>query len=393
MSIKPYFILSGGYDTKNVGDYAMLDFLQRKFKEDKNDIKLLVRHEQKHLKDYYGVSELIKNYEYNNKKESEGRFFRGFNNDEDDTHLIDLKEKLENSKGLIIGGGRLLIDYTMDVMRGPLPYFATLVTLCKFLRVPVYIYAMTIVPCKTEEGNKWLRYIVDNCKKVSVRDEGSLNLLRSIGCINNEIDIIPDPAFGLQWKIKLLQSKTKLKAGLTVRAIDETWGGISSDNYIKKMTNIIKLLQDNNIDIIGIPHQFYGIDNKQYDDRTILKEISKHIDFEFIEDEILDLREYQKIYETLDILVGIRRHSFIYAAMSGVPVLPFSENPNASRACNDIGIEDKDILGLSENYDNHKRKLENFLSTLQERQTIQNQKIEYQKNKLEHTYGKWIKFN
>ena len=393
MSIKPYFILSGGYDTKNVGDYAMLDFLQKKLAQDDHDIKLLVRHEQKHLKDYYGITELIKNYEYNNKKESEGRFFRGFNNGENEKHLIDLKEKLENSQGLIIGGGRLLIDHTMDVMRGPLPYFATLVTLCKFLRVPVYIYAMTIVPCKTDEGNKLLRYIIDNCERVSVRDEGSVKLLRSVGCINNEIDIIPDPAFGLQWKMKLLQSNTKLKAGLTVRAIDETWGGISSDNYIKKMTYIIKLLQDNNIDIIGIPHQFYGIDNKKCDDRTILKEISKHINFKFIEDEILDLREYQKIYETLDMLVGIRRHSFIFAAMSGVPVLPISENPNASRACNDIGIEDKDIISLSENYDNYKYNLKNFLSKLQEHQIIQNKKTEYQKKKLEYAYCKWSKFN
>ena len=30
MSDKSYYILAGGYDTKNIGDYAMLDFFKRK---------------------------------------------------------------------------------------------------------------------------------------------------------------------------------------------------------------------------------------------------------------------------------------------------------------------------------------------------------------------------
>ena len=388
MSDKSYYILAGGYDTKNVGDYAMLDFLKRKLAQVNSSIQLLVRHDEQHLKNMYGVSDLINNFEYDNKEESVGQYFRGLNNGEDSEHLVNLKNKLESSQGLIIGGGRLLIDYTIDVMRGPLAYFATLVTLCRFLGVPVYIYAMTIVKCDSEEGRKWLKYIIDNSEKVSVRDEGSVEILRSVGCINSEIQVIPDPAYGLLWEKKSVQSNKKLTAGLSVRAIHEKWGGISSDNYIQKMANIVKLLQDNDIHVIGIPHQYYGIDDKRYDDRNILKEIAEHVDFEVITDEVLDLKKYHIIYQELDMLVGIRRHSFIFSAVSGVPVFPFSENPNAARACAELGIED--TLELSENSEDYEKKLKKFLSIKNERRITQNKKVEQLKAKLESGYSDWF---
>ena len=388
MSDKSYYILAGGYDTKNVGDYAMLDFLKRKIDQVNSSIQLLVRHDEQHLKNIYGVSELINNFEYDSKEESVGQYFRGLNNGEDSEHLVNLKNKLESSQGLIIGGGRLLIDYTIDVMRGPLAYFATLVTLCRFLGVPVYIYAMTIVKCDSEEGSKWLKYIIDNSEKVSVRDEGSVEILRSVGCINSEIQVIPDPAYGLLWEKKSVQSNKKLTAGLSVRAIHEKWGGISSDNYIQKMANIVKLLQDNNIHVIGIPHQYYGIDDKRYDDRNILKEIAEHVDFEVITDEVLDLKKYHIIYQELDMLVGIRRHSFIFSAVSGVPVFPFSENPNAARACAELGIED--TLELSENFEDYEKKLKKFLSIKNERLITQNKKVEQLKATLESGYRDWF---
>tara|TARA_B110000971_G_C19876746_1_gene438800 strand:- start:168 stop:920 length:753 start_codon:yes stop_codon:yes gene_type:complete len=247
---------------------------------------------------------------------------------------------------------------------------------------------MTIVKCDSEEGSKWLKYIIDNSEKVSVRDEGSVEILRSVGCINSEIQVIPDPAYGLLWEKKSVQSNKKLTAGLSVRAIHEKWGGISSDNYIQKMANIVKLLQDNNIHVIGIPHQYYGIDDKRYDDRNILKEIAEHVDFEVITDEVLDLKKYHIIYQQLDMLVGIRRHSFIFSAVSGVPVFPFSENPNAARACAELGIED--TLELSENFEDYEKKLKKFLSIKNERLITQNKKVEQLKATLESGYRDWF---
>lgn len=332
---RPYFILAGGYDTKNVGDYAMLSFLQRILDNDGFDVKVLSRHRHMHLVDTYNVSELIDNFEFNTRAESIGNFFHGFNYSDKPDHLHRLRQQLEGCNGLIIGGGRLLIDFSLDVMRGPLMYFATLVTLCRFLNVPVYLYAMTIVPNKTQEGERWLRYIVDNCVSVAVRDEGSVKCMQLAGCRQPNISILPDPAYGLDW-VRNHGTNTPKRAGLTVRLINDRWGGIPEEVYLKKMSAVVSLLQERNIEVIGIPHQYYGVDNPDYDDRTIFQKINKLIPFKYIDYEMLDLKDYEDLYRNLDLLVGIRRHSFVFAALAGVPILPFSENPNAARVCEEL---------------------------------------------------------
>lgn len=330
---KPYYVLSGGYDTENVGDYAMLKILQEILSQNGYEIKLLTRHNHQHLIDIYGVSQLIPNYEYDNKNLSLNKFFRGFNFGENDTHLYNIYQEILASKGLIIGGGRLLIDLTLDVMRGPLNYFASLVTLCKFINKPVYIYAMTIVPNKSDEGNKILKYIVDNSTRISVRDKDSIHYLQSIGCNQSQITYIPDPGLGLDWGKGSTSGK---RVGLTVRAISHNWGGLSKKEYISKMSEIVKELQYRDFEVIGIPHQYYGIDNPDIDDRNIFKEISLESPIKFINEKVLDVNDYKAVYQSIDYLIGIRRHSFIFAAIAGVPILPFAENPNATRICKQL---------------------------------------------------------
>jgi polysaccharide pyruvyl transferase WcaK-like protein len=342
MSNQAFFILAGGYDTKNVGDYAMLLPLRRILSDRGYCLKLLSRHPQKHLMDLYGVAEILENYEYETREKSEGKFFRGLNFGDDTTHLRGLATEISASEGLIIGGGRLLIDYTLDVMRGPLPYFGLLVTLCKFLGKPVYIYGMTIIENQSVVGNQLLRYIVDNCSKVCVRDAASGAVLESIGCAFHTPEVIPDPAFCLSWKHDDSISDTSdLKlVGLTVRPISGRWGGMSFDDYIAHMAETVSAIQESTLGLKaqGIPHQFYGVDDLEYDDRYILEQIHQRTPFQagYIQDEMLDLEEYRKIYSRLGTLVGIRRHSFVFAALANTPILPMSENPNASRMCEQL---------------------------------------------------------
>jgi polysaccharide pyruvyl transferase WcaK-like protein len=382
-----YFVLAGGYDTKNVGDYAMLDLICRASKSNGTAIRLLARHQHSHLVDIYGVSELIENYEYPNKSLSKGRMFHGFNYGDSMEHLFRLKELLEGSRGLIIGGGRLLIDHTLDVMRGPLPYFATLVMLCRFLGIPVYVYAMTIVPNSTSEGDKWVRFIIDNAKRVAVRDEQSVEIIRSIGCLQKDVRILPDPAYAL-WPEAIDREPRKYLAGLTVRKIDEGWGGIKQDKYIDLMAMVVSKVRESGMDIVGVPHQYYGIDDPDYDDRTILRKINKKIPFDLIEDEMLDLEEYAELYGSLSLLVGIRRHSFVFAAVAGVPVLPFAENPNAARVCREIGTVDP--LPVDFDIKDFEKKLNEILENRSRYLARQKHNVQNLAHGLADSYKDWL---
>ena len=89
---------------------------------------------------------------------------------------------------------------------------------------------------------------------------------------------------------------------------------------------------------LGIPHQFYGLDDPEYDDRYILEKIHHRTPFlaGYIQDEMLDLENYRRTYHRLGALVGIRRHSFVFAALVDTPILPMAEHPNASRMCQQL---------------------------------------------------------
>ena len=384
---KAYYVLAGGYDTKNVGDYAMLSFLRRILDDRDYDLKILSRHRHEHLIYTYNASGLIDNFEYNSRVESQGKFFRGFNYGDTSDHLHSLRQELEGSAGLIIGGGRLLIDFSLDIMRGPLMYFATLVTLCRFLNIPVYIYAMTIIPNKTHEGEMWLKYIVDNAVRVSVRDEASVKCLKSVGCRQKNISVLPDPAYGLGWT-KSHEVNFPKRAGLSVRLINDRWGGISEEEYLQKMASVIGLLQDRNIEVIGIPHQYYDVDNPNFDDRTIFKKINQVISFQYVDYEMLDIKEYEELYRSLGLLVGIRRHSFVFAALSGVPIIPFSENPNAARVCKELDTITPFPLDFDLNF--FSRNLDIFLNNLTEHSFRQNMALAYASSKLQERYTNWL---
>jgi polysaccharide pyruvyl transferase WcaK-like protein len=329
-------VLSGGYDTKNVGDYAMLALLNRVLEGSGYGLRLLTRHRHDFLRSIYGVEELIGNYEYVNKQEARGKMFRGFNHSEDGRHLLEIRRQLAGSAGLLIGGGRLLIDHTLGVMRGPLPYFATLVTLCRFLGVPVHVYALTVVPNRTPEGTGWLRFIIDNAARVSLRDQESVEVLHMAGCLREDLAVLPDPAYALGWE-RIREAGGPRLAGLTVRKIGPSWGGVARADHLSSLAGAVRELHQRGYRVIGIPHQYYGIDDPEVDDRTILRELAALAPLVPVEEEMLDLASYRRLYSSLDLLVGIRRHSFIFAAVTGVPVLPLAENPNASRAAREIG--------------------------------------------------------
>lgn len=343
MNYKDYYVLSGGYDTKNVGDYAMLDYFVKKSHHNNIGVKLLSRHYQQHLIDDYGVDELLENFEYSCKKESLNNFFRGFNFEDDSSHLHQLADELKKSKGLVIGGGRLLVDYFTDIMKGPLAYWTTLVILCKFLDIPVHIYAMTFIPLKTKDGEKSVRFIVDNSKSISVRDSDSLKYLRDIGCQNKKITVIPDPAYALDWKKSSLNNG---KVAITARHISKSYGDLDLSKFIDQMEWIINTVESMGYKTYGIPHCYYDVDTPHTDDRHILKILAKRTPLRVVEKEILNISEYGEFYQEMDALIGVRRHSMLFAAAAGVPVLGICETENGTRACFEIDAETPLLLNF-----------------------------------------------
>ncbi|BBH23886.1 polysaccharide pyruvyl transferase CsaB [Paenibacillus baekrokdamisoli] len=101
---------------------------------------------------------------------------------------------IRSSDGLISGGGSLLQDATSAKT---IPYYTGVLKLAQLLRKPTFIYAQGIGPVNRRWMDRLIRGVMRRSAYVSVRDEGSAQLLGRIGLPRERIDVVPDPVMGL----------------------------------------------------------------------------------------------------------------------------------------------------------------------------------------------------
>jgi polysaccharide pyruvyl transferase WcaK-like protein len=343
-------LLAGGYDTCNLGDYAMLYVLKEGLEKSGSvKITLLSRHPEKPVDDFKDIS-LIKNLDFNTKKESIGKWFRGFNKGDDSSHLHRIYKELLEADALVIGGGRLLIDITLNFMRGPLFYYFILVLLAKFLGKPIIVYAMTIEKPFTEEGRNFLRFIIENASLVTLREVQSLETLRELCIDTTNVHVYPDPAFALpsvsdaEGKKIFLSENIPLGncIGVNLRFsfVQTTFDSSDILRYFASFCDM--LFEKFSLPIVFIPQMYYGIDNPYYDDRNLHKEVREMCRYKeamYVLSGRYTLRQTLSIYKNIKALFSMRRHGVIFAATQGVPVYGVVSENNISYALDALNLE------------------------------------------------------
>ncbi len=360
-------LVAGGYDTNNLGDHASIQVLLKDLKKSVPDVEAVVlsRHPEENFLDNFNVK-LIKNLDHLSKKLSKDRWFYGFNENDDDDHLSKITNELQSSDALLIGSGRLLIDISLDFMKGPLPYYAVLVTLAKFLGVPVLIYSMTIIKPETKIGNEILRYILTNCNLITVRDTESKQLVESMGILNYKINVLPDAAIGLDFvtnSTSLISlgkeipelNKYNQTIGINFRYINFTKQ--VGTNYFKNLAQICDYLVDElNCNIILVPQGTYNVDTPLTDDRYTHKQVKNECNNQnsiHVLEKRYNVSETLAIYQQCDFLFSMRRHGLIFAATQLTPIFGLSGEENTSFLFKDFELSENyiDIFKILETKD------------------------------------------
>lgn len=165
-----HVVISGYYGFDNVGDEAILYSIIHALKKVQPDINITVlSNDPDKTKQTYGVNSVTRK------------------------NLLAIRQVIKQSDGLISGGGSLLQDVT-----GPfsIPYYTGVIQLAKWHRKPVFIYAQGMGPIN-RKLSKWIvRITLNRADHITVRDDNSRNLLKSIG-IKLDPRIAPDPVLGL----------------------------------------------------------------------------------------------------------------------------------------------------------------------------------------------------
>ena len=223
---------------------------------------------------------------------------------------------------LISGGGSLLQDVTG---RFSILYYLAIIALALLLGKKVCIYSQGIGPINGR-FNRWLTaFLLKRTHSIAVRDAGSAELLTTIGVPPEYITVTADPVLWLTEadpkrgaeilsSIGVTRQEGRLLVGWALKA--------GPPEFLNQVERSIRHLRAHyNIDSVLIPFHYEQ-------DAPVIRALSERLGAEayYLTDKLL-IDEMLSLTGNLDILIGVRLHSLIYAAVSGVPSLGISYDP------------------------------------------------------------------
>jgi polysaccharide pyruvyl transferase CsaB len=272
----------------------------------------------------------------------------------------------------LIGGGSLLQDVTS---RKSILYYLGLIYLAQKLKLPVLFYAQGVGPITGNLSRIMLPKVLNQVDRITVRDENSKELLLKLG-VKKSIQVTADPVFGM-----VLPEDSELKEIIDRESLnlDKNTIGISvrywqeNNNYLSILAKVLdRINEELEVNILFLPLH-YPIDLEAS------REVRKKMETEaqILEGEYHP-RQIAGLFTKLSLLIGVRLHSLIFAAINRVPMIGISYDPKID---NFLARLDMQSVGKVE--DLKETKLHNqIIKTWQNRDKIQN-KLERKVRELE----------
>lgn len=211
-----------------------------------------------------------------------------------------------------------------------------------YLGKPIYMYSQSIGPLNDWISKSIVRFSLNRTSLIEVREDISFNYVKKLK-IKAPVVRTSDPVFLLKGQkmpspIKL--DEANLKVGVTVR----NWFNNKTqlDNYLNVVARLIDyLIKNYDAQVIYIPQVIateFGDDDRVV--AKMLQQKVKHKDkFRLVLEDYHPF-ELMKLCSEMDIFIGTRMHSNIFALINNVPVVAIQYEHKTK------GIMDR--LGLSE---------------------------------------------
>lgn len=309
-------VISGYYGFANAGDEAMLAAMIEAFTEVEPDVKItVISGNPEETRRRHGVDAV---YRLN--------FFKTF-------------AAISRCDLLISGGGSLLQDVTSD---RSLYYYLSIVWLAKKLEKPVMLYAQGVGPVRKSLAKAAMRHIGNQVDMITVRDEGSREELDFLGVDQPPIHVTADPVLAMHPIDKRIGKNILQRYGVTgVRPVV----GISIREW-KEWTHyktVLAATADYIVEkyqarVVFLPMQWP--DDDQAAEKVVrrMKQPATLLQEEFTTNELLSL------VGNMDLLIGIRLHALIFAAVMQAPLIGISYDPKIERFLSTLSAHDAGSL-------------------------------------------------
>jgi len=249
---------------------------------------------------------------------------------------------LSRSDALVFGGGSLLQDGTST---RSLLYYLSVIRTARFFRKPVMIYANGIGPITKPANIARVRRAIESATAVTLRDERSLDELRSMGVVREDIIVTGDPVYTME-----LPSESDRAAMLCGLGID------AERPFITICARPVKdapKLADEIARFCELIHEQLGFD-------TVFMPMQTSRDTEFsraiaakmtspaiVLDRELVPREVLAVLAETRFVLSLRLHSLIFAARAATPSMAIDIDPKIRAALETLGLPN---LGEPQNF-------------------------------------------
>ncbi len=305
-------IISGYYGFSNIGDDAMLQSIIKDIRKSRSNTKMLI------LSRNPAEAELYLNIN------SAGRY-----------NLPRILMAMRKSRLLVYGGGTLIQDSTST---RSLIYYLSIIWIAKKMGLKVMLYANGFEPMSRHMNRRLTHRIINQIDMITLREQSSLVELEKLGITKPQTIITADAALSLDAPapahdheaVRILKARSvaadKPLVGISVRK----WQGM--DTY----TEIIASAADHIAEELGAAPVFLAM---QYpDDYAAIEAVTgKMRQKAHVITEKLGVAEMLSLIERMDMLIGMRLHSLVFAASLSVPVIGIPYQPKVQAFLDHIG--------------------------------------------------------
>lgn len=259
--------------------------------------------------------------------------------------LVEVRQAIYESAGLISGGGSLLQDVTGSKS---IPYYLGIIKLAQWMGRPTFIYAQGIGPVNRKLFHPLIKSVFRKCTYISVRDEQSRELLLSMGLERKNVEVVPDPVMGLSLPEDTDAStqSSQLSNSLPVIGISVRYWEQDRKELDSLAQGLIKANREVPLHLRFLPfHTPSDNEASRYMMDKLKGSITEHGGQVSICEDAIHPQQMLREVGQCDVLIGMRLHSLIYAAGRRVPLIGISYDPKIDHfldrvQCHPVGATD-----------------------------------------------------
>lgn len=253
---------------------------------------------------------------------------------------------------LIIGGGGLIQDYGKSP--NTVINYLSRALIAKILNKKLVFYAIGVGPIELRLSKILIPFVMNYASLITTRDQESNILLRSLGVRKPKIITTADPVFALKMKTETLShsaslstwqkisSKNGPQIAICILSIFKTaHGNFEKDLEIQRIIASVgvHLIRNYNAHIVFLPFER----QTDLEESIAVSRLMGHDKNVIVLKEYYSHSDVQEIISQMDLIIGMRLHSLILAALQKVPSVAIVYHPKVQSF---LRITDQEETGL-----------------------------------------------